>query len=185
MLDRRPHYFLPAWIDSRPQRLRADVCVYGATSAGVTAAVEAARRGHSVTLLNPGRHVGGLTTGGLGWTDFGKQHVVGGMARDVYRRIGRLYGKDEEWQFEPHKALRVFHDLLRESAIEVRADQFLERAEVENGRIARIRMLGGLVVEGVLPVRITALSTISVLPSAGVARRWSMRLRAGSSCMKT
>ena len=93
------HYFDPNWIADTNERLRADVCIYGGTSAGVVAANKLARLGKTVVLLQPGRHLGGLTTGGLGWTDHGKKHVIGGMARQFYCEVGREYGKDEEWYF--------------------------------------------------------------------------------------
>ena len=54
---------LPATAAS-PERF--DVVVYGGTAAGVVAAVQARRMGRTVVLLEPGRHLGGLTTGGLG-----------------------------------------------------------------------------------------------------------------------
>ena len=61
-----------------------DVVVYGGTSGGVTAAVQAARMGKRVALIEPGRHLGGLSSGGLGWTDMGNPDVVGGVCRRVY-----------------------------------------------------------------------------------------------------
>ena len=56
----------------RPAPEAFDVVVYGGTSAGVTAAVQARQMGRSVVLLEPGRHLGGLTSGGLGNTDIGR-----------------------------------------------------------------------------------------------------------------
>ncbi|TNJ56914.1 FAD-dependent oxidoreductase, partial [Paenibacillus hemerocallicola] len=49
----------------------ADLCIYGATSAGIAAAVQASRMGLSVAIAEFGSHLGGLTTGGLGATDIG------------------------------------------------------------------------------------------------------------------
>ena len=46
---------------------RFDVVVYGGTAAGVLTAVTAAREGLTVALLEPGRHLGGMVSGGLGW----------------------------------------------------------------------------------------------------------------------
>src|SRR5688500_12061593 len=71
---------------------RVDVCVYGGTAAGVVAAVAATQRGKSVLLVEPGRHLGGMTSGGLGWTDFGNKAAIGGMSLDFYRRVGKAYG---------------------------------------------------------------------------------------------
>ena len=108
------HYFQSSWIERSADRLKVDVCVYGGTSAGVAAAVATARLGKSVVLLHPGKIVGGLTTGGLGETDFGRKHVIGGIAREFYRRAGKHYGKEEEFQFEPHVASAVFGAMLKE-----------------------------------------------------------------------
>ncbi len=65
-----------------------DVVVYGGTSGGVVAAVQAARMGKSVLLIEPGRHLGGLTAGGLGATDIGNKAAIGGLSRDFYRKLG-------------------------------------------------------------------------------------------------
>src|SRR5690242_21650085 len=73
-----------------PQRF--DVVVYGATSGGTMAAIAAAREGVSVVLLEPGRHVGGMLTGGLGRTDMDRQEgVIGGFAREFFVRAGKHY----------------------------------------------------------------------------------------------
>src|SRR5688572_11659914 len=74
-----------------------DVLVYGGTSAGVAAAVEVARAGKSVLLVEPGKHLGGLTSGGLGWTDLGNPNVVGGIAREFYHRLWLHYQHDAAW----------------------------------------------------------------------------------------
>jgi hypothetical protein len=94
-----------------------DVCVYGGTSAGVVAAVQAARMGRSVVLVEPGQHLGGLSSGGLGATDIGNKKAIGGIAREFYRRLGRHYGKDEAWTFEPHVAEETFQSLVEESHV--------------------------------------------------------------------
>ena len=66
----------PAIVDrpraqERRDDARVDVAVYGATPAGVTAAVAAARAGRRVLLLEAGRFVGGMVSGGLSNTDTG------------------------------------------------------------------------------------------------------------------
>ena len=94
------------------------------------AAVQARRLGLTVTLLNPAQHVGGMTTGGLGFTDFGNKAAVGGLAREFYRRLGRHYGKDEEWCFEPQVAESVLAGFLDEAGLTVHAGQYVASAEV-------------------------------------------------------
>ena len=68
-----------------------DVVVYGGTAGGVITAVTAAREGLRTALLEPGNHLGGMVSGGLGWTDFGKKEVIGGTALEFYVRLGRHY----------------------------------------------------------------------------------------------
>lgn len=100
---------------------RFDVVVYGGTSAGVCAAVQIARMGHTVALVEPGRHFGGMSVEGLGDSDidnkpnFKNSVAIGGLAREFYERIGRAYGRQgPQWRFEPHVAERVFAEFLDE-----------------------------------------------------------------------
>src|SRR5436305_15110389 len=78
----------------------ADVCIYGGTCAGIAAAVQTARMGKRVVLLEFGKHLGGLTTGGLGATDIGNKAAIGGIAREFYGRIAKYYAKDPGWTME-------------------------------------------------------------------------------------
>ncbi len=77
-----------------------DICVYGGTAAGVTAAVQAARSGKSVVLVEPRKHLGGMTSGGLGATDIGNKDVIGGLSREFYRNVARHYADDSVWKWE-------------------------------------------------------------------------------------
>jgi hypothetical protein len=160
------HYFRPDWIQNSTERLIVDVCVYGGTSAGLTAAIEAARQGKSTVVLQPGKFIGGMTTGGLGWTDYGRKHVIGGLSRRFYHHVGRHYGKDEEFQFEPHVAVTVYQQMLREAGVDVRPCQYLDAVEMRSGAIAAIAMLGGLRVEA--RAFIDATYEGDLLASAGV-----------------
>lgn len=145
----------------------ADVVVYGGTSGGVAAAVAAARRGHRVVLIEPGRHVGGLTSGGLGATDIGKKNAIGGISREFYQRVKKHYANPAAWKygrqedfrshqhdphadvmfyFEPHVAERIYEEMLREAHVDVVCG---ERLDLEGGvekngtDIAAIRMESG------------------------------------------
>ena len=91
---------------------KVDICIYGGTSAGVIAAYTAKKMGKSVLLIEPGRHLGGLSSGGLGFTDIGNKFAISGLALDFYRRIGKHYGKFEQWIFEPHVAENLFNDYM-------------------------------------------------------------------------
>jgi len=140
------HYFSRDWITPTDEALDADVCVYGGNAAGVAAAVTAARQGLRVVLLQPGKHLGGMTSGGLGWTDFGRKHVIGGLSRTFYREAGRAYGLDEEWRFEPHVAQAIFQRWVDDAGVDVRLCQYLDAVAMDGPRIARITLLGGLAV---------------------------------------
>lgn len=85
-----------------------DLCIYGGTSAGVVAAYTASKAGKSVVLIEPGKMLGGLSSGGLGKTDIGNKYVIRGLALDFYRKLGGHYGTFEQWMFEPHVAEKVF-----------------------------------------------------------------------------
>src|SRR5687768_15667380 len=96
-----------------------DVCVYGGTSAGVIAAYSVAKMGKRVVLIEPGSHLGGLSSGGLGYTDIGNKYAITGISRDFYRRIGSHYGKFEQWIFEPHVAEDLFNSYIKNAGIKV------------------------------------------------------------------
>ena len=161
------HYFVDSWIPTQPQTIHAQVVVYGGTSAGVFAAVAARRLGHSTLLLHPGKHLGGLTTGGLGWTDHGNKGVISGMARRFYQDVGRTYGLSEIWSFEPRVAAEVMQQMLAEVQVPVQTGAYLETVTMDGRRIAMITMLGGLQVHG--DVFIDATYEGDLLALAGVS----------------
>lgn len=103
----------------------AEIVVYGATPAGIAAAIEAARMGRRVTLVSPDKHVGGITVEGLGGSDinnhwFRNDVAVGGLALEFYRRVGKRYGVDgPQWRFEPHVAEAVFEEMLAAQPVRV------------------------------------------------------------------
>lgn len=117
-----------------------DVVIYGATASGVTAAVAAAGEGMRVALLEPGRHVGGMVSGGLGWTDLGHHEVIGGLALEFYRRVGRAYSV-HAFSYagpEPHVAERIFREWLEEAGAAVHFGHRLEGVHKEGRRIGAI-----------------------------------------------
>jgi hypothetical protein len=149
-----------------------DVVVYGGTSGGIAAAVQAARMGKSVVLIEPSRHLGGLTSGGLGATDIGNKAAIGGIAREFYQRVRKYYDDDAHWKhekradfkgpghagredtawtFEPHVAEQIFTDMLREHKVAVVLGQRLDSKsciEKEETRIVSILMETGESYEG-------------------------------------
>ena len=88
------------------EEIATDICVYGGTSGGVIAAVQAARMGKSVALIAVNNHLGGMTAGGLGQTDIGSfgDSYIQGVAREFYTRVGQKYGTGAKFTFEPHVA---------------------------------------------------------------------------------
>ncbi|MCO6456770.1 MAG: FAD-dependent oxidoreductase [Pirellulaceae bacterium] len=123
-----------------------DVVIYGGTSAGVAAAVQVVRQGKTCLVIEPGRHLGGLTSGGLGWTDSGSKAAIGGIAREFYQRVRRHYDRPEAWvhekasdydryrpdedamwTFEPHVAEAIYEQLVREHGIAVIRGERLDR----------------------------------------------------------
>jgi len=101
-----------------------DVVVYGGTAGGVITCVAAAREGLKVLLIEPHRHLGGMATGGLSRTDFGKKEVIGGYALEFYWRIGLKYQVDRladevAWFYEPHVGEQVLTEMLRQANVDV------------------------------------------------------------------
>lgn len=121
-----------------------DVCVYGGTSAGVIAAYTARTLGKTVLLIEPGKHLGGLSSGGLGYTDIGNKFVVSGIARDFYRRIGTHYGKFEQWIFEPHVAENIFKEYINAAKVDVWYDHRIVSATKTNGAVQQIELENSL-----------------------------------------
>jgi FAD dependent oxidoreductase/NPCBM-associated, NEW3 domain of alpha-galactosidase len=124
----------------RRRTIETDICVYGGTSAGIAAAVQARRLGRSVAVAAFGRQIGGLSASGLGATDTGRIEAIGGLAREFYRRVGARYGQAESFRFEPRVAAEVFDEWVAEHDIDVQREQRLSDIRMEGGRITEIRM---------------------------------------------
>jgi hypothetical protein len=130
---------------------RFDLVVYGGTAGGVMTAVSAAREGLKVALLEPGTHIGGMVSSGLGLTDHGKKEVIGGMALEFYFRVGKhydlfRYGHEVGWYHEPHVAEQIFREFLREAGVTVLERQRLREKDgvrKEGTRVMEITMENG------------------------------------------
>jgi hypothetical protein len=115
-----------------------DIVIYGGTSAGIAAAIQSARMGRSVIVIEPGQHLGGLTSGGLGWTDSGRKNAIGGVSREFYQLVKKHYddpnswphGKreaydryrakdDAMWTFEPKVAEAIYERMLQKAGVDV------------------------------------------------------------------
>ncbi|MCG9792853.1 FAD-dependent oxidoreductase [Flavobacterium algicola] len=152
---------------------KKDICIYGGTAAGVIAAVQAARLGKSVVIIEPSKYIGGMTSSGLGNTDVGKQATIGGVAREFYQSIHQWYENPAHWKyetkekflskakegrissdalfvFEPHVAELKLNEMITKEGIPV---VYGERLDLKNGvtkkgtKIVSIRMESGRVFE--------------------------------------
>jgi hypothetical protein len=115
-----------------------DICIYGGTSGGVTAAYTAKMMGKSVLLIEPGKHLGGLSSGGLGYTDIGNKYAVTGLGLDFYRRTGKYYGQFESWIFEPHVAEDIFLQYIKAARVPVLYQYRIIAAKKTNTAIKEI-----------------------------------------------
>jgi len=140
-----------------------DICIYGSTPAGIMAAYTAKLKGKSVLLISPTKRIGGLTAGGLGWTDIGDstshRRIIKGFAREFYRRIGQHYGMaSPTFYFEPKVALATFRGFLDEVGLKDTTDIWyqwrIESAEKEGNEVKSISLSPALSQEeGVRTVR--------------------------------
>lgn len=119
---------------------KVDICIYGGTSAGVIAAYTAKQSGKSVLLIEPGQRLGGLSSGGLGYTDIGNKYAVSGLALDFYRRLGKHYGKFESWIFEPGMAEQTFLQYIQAAKVDVLYGAALFAVKKEQGYIREIEV---------------------------------------------
>mgnify|MGYP002639799531 CR=1 FL=1 len=176
--------------------MRADVIIYGGTSSAVTAAVQVTKMGKSVIIVSPDKHLGGLTSSGLGFTDTGDKSVIGGLSREFYHRLYNYYQKPEAWQwqkkedygnkgqgtpaidgenrtmwiFEPHVAEKVFEDFVKDFNIKVIRDEWLNRdngVTKKNGKIVSFKTLSGQTYEG--KVFVDATYEGDLMAAAGVS----------------
>ncbi|MAG95017.1 MAG: xanthan lyase [Planctomycetaceae bacterium] len=128
-----------------PEIVECDVCVYGGTSGGVVAAVQALRMGKRAVIVEAGRHLGGMSSGGLSYSDMGRAATVGGMAREFYERVGRKYGQQLETRLEPHVAEEVFREMAREANVMVRFGQSIASVQQEGRRITALVATDGTI----------------------------------------
>ncbi|WP_256005008.1 FAD-dependent oxidoreductase [Pedobacter deserti] len=161
----------------KPKTYNADIVIYGGTSAAITAAVQSAKLGKKVVVVSPDKHLGGLSAGGLGFTDTGNKEVIGGLAREFYHRVYLHYQTDTAWKwqtrqeygnkgqgtpaidgnertmwiFEPHVAEKIMEDFVKEHGIQVYRNEWLNRekgVKKKSGKILSITTLSGKVFTG-------------------------------------
>mgnify|MGYP001367728102 CR=1 FL=1 len=183
-----------------------DVVVYGGTSAGVIAAIQAKRMGKSTVIVCPDKHLGGLSSGGISWTDTGNKAVIGGLAREFYHRVWKHYDQPSAWRwqareaygnqgqgtpaidgaqrtmwiFEPHVAEQVFEDLVRESQVPVQRDEWLDRArgvKRDGARLTTIVMLSGKTYAGKMFIDATYEGDLMIPTMCNATSRQTVRCR--------
>jgi hypothetical protein len=154
--------------------IEVDICVFGGTVGGVAAAVQATRMGKTAVLAEPGDHLGGMTSGGLGATDIGNKAAIGGIGREFYHRVAQHYAKDSAWRlekredyftkrggrstlsdvnapdatmwtFEPHVAENMLFEMVNEAKVGLYFRQQLASIKKQGSRIAEIVMENGKV----------------------------------------
>jgi hypothetical protein len=164
----------PAVSRAASETFQTDICIYGGTAAGVAAAIQAASMGKSAVLLEFGRHLGGMTSGGLGATDIGNKAAIGGIAREFYHRVALHYAEPNAWKFEkqedyfkqhggpnalsdlttpnatmwtfePRIAEDIFFQMLNEARVPVYFEQRLAAVEGAAGTLTAIKMENGKV----------------------------------------
>ncbi|KAA3662343.1 MAG: FAD-dependent oxidoreductase, partial [Calditrichaeota bacterium] len=117
-----------------------DICIYGGTPAGVISAYAAKKMGKSVLLIEPGKHLGGIASGGLGQMDIQAKWAISGLARDFFRRVGTHYGVFEKWLFEPHVAEKVFQAYVAEARVQVLYDYRFFAAQKNENKLVQIEL---------------------------------------------
>jgi len=118
-------------------QVNSDVCIYGNSSASIIAAIQLKKTGKNVVIVNPDKHLGGMTIEGLGSSDinnhkdFKNDKVIGGLTLDFYKKIAAYYGivnfdssriDPKTWRFEPHVAEKIFSEWVQEYNIPVYAE---------------------------------------------------------------
>ena len=152
--------------------VKSDVVIYGGTSAAITAAVQLAQMDKEVIIVCPEKHIGGMSSSGLGFTDVGDKSIIGGLSREFYHRVYNYYKNDSVWNwqprdeydnkgqgttaiddsmqtmwtFEPHVAENIFEEFVAENNITVLRNEWLDRKKgvvMKDGKIKSITMLSG------------------------------------------
>ncbi len=152
--------------------------------------------GKSVIIVSPDKHLGGLSSSGLGFTDTGNKAVIGGIAREFYQLIYQHYQKPEAWNwqkqseygnkgqgspaidgenrtmwiFEPHAAEEAFETMIKNNNITVYREELLNRENgvvKKDGKIVSFKTLSGKTFNG--KIFVDATYEGDLMASAGVS----------------
>ncbi len=131
-----------------------DVVVYGDSSGAVVAAIAAKRDKRSIIWLNPTSFAGGMSSSGLGATDFlGYRSTFGGIASEFYDGVAKAYGAEFVRSFEPHVGKQVFEKMISDAGVSVVYNEMLDRTPgkgvtMDGNRIKAITTLSGKTYQG-------------------------------------
>lgn len=161
---------------SAAETTKVDFCIYGGTSGAVAAAVQAKRMKRTVVIVSPDRFLGGMTSGGLGFTDIGDERILGGLSAEFFQKVYQHYQKDEAWKwqgkdtfankgqggpamnhkektmslFEPSVASAIYDQWIREHDIRViygKLDRSKQGVVKQGASLVSMRTLDGHVIE--------------------------------------
>lgn len=161
---------------SAAETTKVDFCIYGGTSGAVAAAVQAKRMKRTVVIVSPDRFLGGMTSGGLGFTDIGDERILGGLSAEFFQKVYQHYQKDEAWKwqgkdtfankgqggpamnhkektmslFEPSVASAIFDQWIREHDIKViygKLDRSKQGVVKQGASLVSMRTVEGHVIE--------------------------------------
>ncbi len=123
-----------------------DIVVYSGVPCGIAASITAAREGTKVVLIEPTKHVGGLSTSGINTAE--SEHMlkwtIGGFADEFYRRLGKQYGTGQaEYFFESSIAEKVYLAMLTEAGVEVRYGASVDAVTKDGAKITGITLTDG------------------------------------------
>lgn len=156
-------FFLSA-LAVQAELIESDIVIFGGTSSGVTAAVQAHRMGKKAVIVEWTNHLGGLTTGGAGAPDITNKNAIGGISREFYEQIAAYYdkaaawkwqkpqildpkqekvkdsialqnGRPTKWVFEPHVAGDIYKKWLADAGVTVYLKEKLKSVKMEGSHI--------------------------------------------------
>ena len=143
----------------------ADILIYGATPGGIIAAIQASDLGYRAVIIEPGKHLGGAMSGGLGFSDIGHEETIGGLSLKFFQNVYQYYLQDSVWKaqsrfsyrlpgnhaiagggpmwtFEPGVAEAVFRQMIQAAPIKIQVI-YQERLDLKRG----VRKLNGKITE--------------------------------------
>ena len=147
-------------------------------------------------MVSPDKHLGGMSSSGLGFTDTGNKEVIGGLARRFYQLIYEHYEDSSAWRwqnksdygnvgqgnpaidgdkrtmwiFEPLAAEESFERMIAGPNIRIMRNEWLDRDSgviMRKGKILAIKTLSGKYISG--KVFVDATYEGDLMASAGVS----------------